>query len=380
MAITSLEADNRILTDAAKYTYLAYNYVSGTSSLTVLNATEPVFATDAYLLLGNFGSETSEIVKVSSVNSTTGAITLSASTRFAHQESTRVTVIPYNQVKFYHTTTEVFATTTLLATYDIQASDWNTTYNDSTYTTGYGWFVFYNSTTTATSNESNSLPYAGFDRDTVEDILNDFFSLLNNKELKLVTRDDALSWLNEGYSIMRNKLNLSNVEFSASELTSLSVTSGTSEYTLPTDFYQLSSITGGLNTSDPTSVGGMGKFTISYISLREAFSYTGNDTRYYIRGSKIGFLPTPQQDVTYYYMYLKKSDKLTSNSEALNLPDNGFYAIKDFMLYRAGRKFGNPNYMNDYKAFMKSLDDMVLAAADRDANLDECGIASYANV
>jgi len=79
-------------------------------------------------------------------------------------------------------------------------------------------------------------------------------------------------------------------------------------------------------------------------------------------------------------MYLKKSDKLTSNSEALNLPDNGFYTIKDFMLYRAGRKFGNPNYMNDYKAFMKALDDMVLAANDRDSNLDECGIASYANV
>lgn len=380
MAIITLEADNRILTESAKYTYLAYNYVSGTSSLTVLNATEPVFATDAYLLLGNFGAETSEIVKISSVNSTTGAVTLSASTRFAHQESTRVTVIPYNQVKFYYTTTEVFTTTTLLTTYDIQASDWNTTYNDSVHTTGYGWFVFYNSTTAAVSNESNNLPYAGFDRDTVEDILNDFFSLLNNKELKLVTRDDALSWLNEGYSIMRNKLNLSNVEFSASELTSLTVNSGTSEYTLPVDFYQLSSITGGLNTSSPTAVGNMGKFPVEYISLREAFSYTGSATRYYIRGSKIGFLPTPQQDVTYHYMYLKKSDKLTSNSESVNLPDNGAYIIKDFLLYRAGRKFGNPSYMNDYKAFEKGLNDIILAAADRDAALDECGIASYANV
>lgn len=380
MAIITLEADNRILLESAKYSYLAANYVSGVSSMSILNATDILFAANAYVLLGNFGSSDAEILKLSAVNATTGLLTFTTSTKFSHSESTRVTILQYNQVKFYYTTTEVFATGTLLATYDLQPSEWFTTYNDAVHSTGYGWFVFFNSTTSAVSNESNSLPYAGFDRDTVEDILNDFFSLLNNKELKLVTRADALSWMNEGYSIMRNKLNLSNVEYSASALSTLAITTGTTEYLLPNDFYQLSSMTGGLDTTNPTGFNQMGKYPIEYISLREAFMYTGSAPRYYIRGKYVGILPTPTVDATYHYMYLTKTDKLTSNSESIDMPDNGFYAVKDYMLYRAGRKFGNPNYMNDYKMFEKSLDDMIVAATDRDANLDECGIASHANV
>lgn len=380
MAIITLECDNRILLSSTKYSFLVANYISGTSSLTVLNATDPAFATNAYVLVGNLGSEDAEILKISSVNTSTGLLTFTSATKFSHSESTKVAVIPYNQVKFYYTVTDVFSTGTLLATVDIQANNWFTTYDDSAHAAGYGWFVFFNSTTSAVSNESNSLPYTGFDRDTVEDILNDFFSLLNNKELKLVTREDALSWLNEGYSIMRNKLNLSNVEYSASALSTLSITAGTSEYLLPTDFYQLSSLTSGMNPSDPTGFNQQGKYPIEYISLREAFNYTGSVPRYYIRGKYIGILPTPTVDTTYHYMYLTKTGKLTSNSETIDMPDNGFYAVKDFMLYRAGRKFGNPNYMNDYKAFMANLNDMIVAATDRDANLDECGISSYANV
>jgi len=380
MAITTLQADNRILLQSAKYSYLVSNYISGVSSLTITNATDPAFATDAYVLIGNVGADEAEILKISTVNSSTGLLTFTTSTKFSHSESSRVSVIPYNQVKFYYTVTETFSTGTLLATVDIQPGNWFTTYDDSTHVAGYGWFVFYNSTSTAVSNESNSLPYAGFERDTVEDILNDFFSLLNNKELKLVTRDDALSWLNEGFSLMRNKLNLSNREYSASALSTLSIVSGTSEYLLPDDFYQLVSITGGLETSDPTALNNQGKYPIDYISLREAFTYTGSAPRYYIRGKYIGILPTPQNSSTYHYMYLTKTDRVTSNSDVIDLPDNGCYVVKDFMMYRAGRKFGNPNYMNDYKMFIQNLNDMVVASVDRDAALDWCGIAPEANV
>lgn len=372
----TLSADNRILTENAKYSNLVSNYASGVSSFSILNATDG-FAVNDYLLLGNIGSENAEIVQIATVNTSTGAITTTAATKFSHSESTRVTIIQYNQVGFYWTATTTFATTTPLVEYeDIHASDWYTTYNDNAHSTGYGWFVFYNETTAVSSQESNNLPYAGFDRDTVEDILSDFFSMLNNKELKLVTRRDALSWFNEGYSRMRNRLNMTNVEYSASELGTITTTVGTYEYDLPTDFYQLISITSGLSSTDPTASGNYNKDELDYISLREAFTYKGSDTVYYIRGKRIGFLPTPSAVSTYHYMYLATACKLTSNSESADLPDQGFYVIKDFMMYRAKLKFTEYNAAANFlKAFEGGLAEMTIASIDRDANLDSWGSA-----
>lgn len=373
----TLSADNRILTENAKYSNLVSNYASGVSAFSILNATDGFSAGD-YLLLGNIGSENAEIVKIATVNTSTGAITTTSATKFSHAESTRVTILQYNQVGFYWTATETFATTTPLVEYeDIHVSDWYTTYNDDAHSTGYGWFVFYNETTTASSQESNSLPYAGFDRDSVEDILSDFFSLLNNKELKLVTRRDALSWFNEGYSRMRNRLNMTNAEYSASELGTITTTSGTYEYDLPSDFYQLISISSGLDTTSPGASGNYDKDALDYISLREAFTYKGSETVYYIRGKKIGFLPTPNETTTYHYMYLTTAGKLTSNSETVDLPDQGFYVIKDFMMYRAKLKFSEYNAASNYlKAFEGGLAEMTIASIDRDANLDSWGSES----
>lgn len=375
----TLSCDNRILTENAKYSYLVSNYASGVSAISIINASDG-YATDSYLLLGNIGSESAEIVKIATVNTSTGAITLSAPTKFSHSESSRVTILQYNQVKFYYTTLETYATDTLLTTTDLHVSDWFTNYNDESHSTGFGWFVFYNETTALYSQNSNSLPYAGFDSDTVEDILNDFYSLLNNKELKLVTRRDALSWFNEGVSRVTNRLNRTNAEFTASALSTLTTVSGTYEYPLPSDFFQLISITQALDTTDPTVSGNFSKHPLEYISLREAFSYAGSEPRYYIRGSKIGIVPTPDSATTYHYMYLVNPTKLDSNSSSVNLPNNGFYIVKDFMVYRAYMKFSNPNASIYYKSFNDGLAEMVIAAIDRDANNDSWQVGEYSNV
>ena len=377
--MVTLSADNRTLVADSKYSYLTTNYASGVVAINILNAVDGFTAND-YLLLGLFGSENAEIVQIDSVNVTTGAIVLKVATKFAHSESTKVSVMQYNQIGFFHNTTDTIAGATQLGSYvSIQASDWFSTYDDYTNDTGFGWFIFKNSTTSAVSQESNSLPYAGFNNSTLEDILNDFYSLLNNKELKLVTRQDALSWLNEGYSRVRNRLNMTNVEYSATALLPLVVSGGITEYLLPDDFYALESITASMDTSDPTAMGNLSKFPIEYIPLREAFSYMGSQTRYYIRGKYIGFVPTPVEGGTYQYMYRTKTTRLDSNSDSVDLPDNGQYVIKDFMMYRAYMKFNNPNATIYFKAFNDGIDQMVIAAMDRDANTDQFGIVNEAN-
>lgn len=377
----TLEADNRRLVLSSKYTYLQTNYASGVSTFFVLNATDSVYATDTFLLLSNFGSEDAEVVKISTVDNNTGEITITTPTLFAHSESTRVTVLPYDKVRFFHTTTTTFDTGTPLTGYiDIQPSDWFTTYNDESFSTGYGWYTFYNSVTTLLSQESNAIPYVGFESDTTENILSDFFSMLNNNELKLVTREDALTWASEGYGKMRNKLNLTNVEYTASAISSLSIVAGTIEYDLPADFDHLISFISGVNPSNPVAGGGT-KVDIEFIPLREAYTYNGSGPRYYIRGFKIGILPAPTVNTTYHYIYLKKAARLTLNTDEVDLPNGGEYVIKDYMLYRAYKKFQNAaESKSSFEAFTNGLNDMIIASVKRDANLDKWGIERSANV
>jgi len=376
-----IEADNRTLTVATKYSYLTTNYESGVNAFSVLNATDSQFSTDAFLLLGNFGAEDTEIVKILTVNNSTGAITTTASIKFAHSESTKVTILPYDQVRFFHTTDTTYVTTDPLTGYiNLQPSDWFTTYNDELNSTGYGWYIFYNSVTAIASQQSNPIPYAGFSTDTTEEILDDFFSMLNNKELTLITREDALTWASEGYGRIKNKLNLANIEYTSSTVTALSVISGTIEYDLPVDFDHLVSFISGLDTSDVGKAGGS-KVNIQFINLKNAYTYTGTGPRYYIRGTKIGILPTPGSDTTYHYMYEKKATKLTLNSDEVSLPSGGEYVIKDFMLYRAYKKFQNQvQSMDSLGAFKNGLDDMIISSVKRDSNLDTWKIDPQANV
>ena len=375
-----LQADNRGLTSSAKYSYTVTNYTSGVSTFSVLNATDTSFATDAFLLLGNFGAEDAEIVKISTVNNSTGVITTASATLFSHPESTRVTILPYDQIRFYHTTTTTFGTgTPLTGNVDIQPSDWFTTYSDSSNSTGYGWYVFYNSVTATYSQESNAIPYSGFESNTTENILNDFFSMLSNKELKLVTREDALSWASEAYGKMRNKLNLTNVEYTASAITALSIVAGTIEYDLPADFDHLLSFISGVDASSPGTWGSQ-KANINFMPLKAAYSYNGSGPVYYIRGNKIGILPTPAASATYHYIYLKKAARLDLNTDEVDLPNGGEYVIKDYMLYRAYQKFQNPQFKTHYEAFITGLNDMITSSVKRDANSDTWGIEGSANV
>lgn len=378
----SITADNRSLISVAPYSFLVDNHAGGVNTLTLVN-TDGMVVGDM-LLVGLFGNGTAEIFRIGSINESAQTITLldrsgaSTSTTFAHEESTRVSIIPYDQIRFYWTAllgtiadeTPTFASTTPLTSWqDIIPSDWFTTYNDEGHSTGFGWFVFRNSVTATESQNSNAVPYAGFAANSVQQIFSDFTSLLNNKELKLVTNDDMFSWLNEGIAIMKNKLNLSNPEYTVSTEQSLAIVVSTSEYQLPSDFSDLVQITDG--ESNPMA--------IPMITIANAMSYNGDTTKYYIRGRYIGFVPTPSATATYKYRYRSKGSRVTDLDDLIDVPDSGFYILKDWMMWRASLKFQNPNAATYYKSFADGLNTMIASSVKRDANQDTWGISSYAN-
>lgn len=364
----SLKADNRDLTINAKYSFLNANYASGITAPVITNSIG--FADADYVLFGNFGSETSEIIKVTTVNEDTHTLSLAAATKFAHSESTKVTVLKYNKVKFYQTAAATFsASENPLDTIDIQADSFLTYYYDTTNTTGFGWFVFFNATTSKATSNSNAIPYAGFAENSVKKILDSFFSLLNNKELKLISRSDAFDWLNEAYAIAMNELNLVNQEYTATS-DSISAEADTREYDLPSDFNNVISIF-------------HGNVEVKFIALDKIDEYATNGSgviRYYLRGSVIGFVPTPTESITFILRYNTKATTLTSYYDNIVLPDNNFYFLKDYLLFRAAKKLNRGDDKERFELFMVGIKRMKVTSVKRNANKDSWTVEPTANV
>lgn len=366
----TLRADNRDLLSGSKSSYLNANYLSGVTSIVITNSDG--FSKDDYVLLGNFGSETTEVVQVSAVTLATHTLDLVSATKFAHSESTKATIIKYNQVRFFHTATTTYSSASPVTGYiDIQPDDFYTKAYDTTNTTGYGWFIFYNSTTLRYTSNSNAIPYGGFEGGAVKTIIDGFFSLLNNKELKLVTNTDAFEWLNEGYAIAQNELNLINKEYTTSDEITLSIVSGTKEYDLDSTFSDLIYLYSG--TDDEYIL------KIDIEDVPDYDSSTANTPRYYLRGKKIGFSPTPTSNATYTMRFTTKSTRLTSYSDSIDFPDNNFYCLKDFMLFRAAPKLNKGDGKYYFELFMNAVNRMKLVSFKRDSSLDSWGISNEAN-
>lgn len=344
------------------------NKTIGTGSLTV--------GRNNSVLLGEFGSETSEIVTVSAVNKTTHTLTVGA-TKYAHSQDTKCYALPYNQAIFYHTTTATYNILTPITGYiDIQADSLYTVANDAVYTTGFSWYHFYNSITGKDSANSNAVPYAGFGDESVSNILASFYSLLNQNEKKLITDTDAMLWLNAGYSEMQNALNLVARDYFVASVQTVTTTSGTAETALNSNFSYV------LNVYDETNEQNVDPISLSAVSL---YNYdTGNTAKYYIRndGSAfyIGFSPVPTSAVEYSVRYAFKTTKLTSYYDSVIIPGNGHYKLVDYMLFRASPKLGRGDGITFKKIFDESIASLKVGFHKVDGSNDSWGISPESNV
>lgn len=367
----TLTASNVQLTQNAKYSYLNDNYLSGVTSFVLSNCNG--FAANDYLLLGEFGTETAEIVQIDSVTASTHTIALKVATKFAHAESTKVTIIKYNQVRFYHTTTATFAADVAVTGFiDIQADDLYTKAYDTTYTTGFGWFIFYNSTLLQGTTNSNAIPYAGFGENSVRNILDNFFSQLNSKESKLISYTDAFRWLNEAYARAKNELNLVNNNYTVDGIQSISVTTTTQEYDLESDFSSI------LSVWNETSSYEMEPIDMKDVSSND--SNSNNVVRFYLRAGKyIGFSPLPSSAFTAKVRYKTKTETLTSLYDNVELPNNNHYILLDYLLYRAAPKMNRPNGAEYLTVFETNVKKMKLDSMQNKRG-ESWGIAPEANI
>ena len=366
-----LQADNRSLTNSMPFSTCNLNLSSGITSFVVGDVSG---LTAGKAILGNWGSESSEVVTISGVTPSTNTVSLSAATKKAHSESTRLTMLKYDQVKFYWTATDTFNALNLLSTVDVDATGLFTTYTDLVHSTGYGWFSFYNSISVISTSNSNPIPYANFAYSTVKRIIDAVYSRLNQVQGKTISFDDAIYALNEGYSKLRSHLNLVEMDFSASDISTLNVVSGTKEYLLPDRFADLIYVSNPLNNNKDLEW-----IAVGDIGNNDQLTFSPLSLRYYIRGNLIGFSPTPVMDFTVNYRYSKLPTWLSSYYDSVDVPDDNFWPLIDYMRYCFADKL-NIDPTNAYKKWTDGIDLMKMSSIKRSANHDSWSRDQYAIV
>lgn len=367
-----LKAGNRSITSGSKVSYLSSSHAAGVTTINLVS--DVGFSVNDYVLLGEIGSETTEVVQVLTLPVSSESFTCAA-TQFAHPESTAAYIVKFHEIKFYWTATDTFDTTgPLHAGYlPLQVDDLYTKYTDVTHSTGFGWFIFHNATTGDASTNSNAIPYGDFAENSVKKILDTFFSMLNNKESSLISRADAMSYLNEAYAKATNELNLVDVEWNVKSVVPLAIIGGTQEYLLPDDFSDLISIV------DDTGL------ELENIYLENVLTYGMSQSyraRYYIRGKYIGFAPTPTTGKTFNLYYLAKSTTLSSPYSTLEFPGNNFYFLLDHMVARAGGKIGRSqtDIQMSMANYEKGIALMKMTSIRTSANKDSWSISPEANI
>lgn len=233
-----IRAQNKELTNDADFSSLSADATSGDSTISVYSISG--FAVDYILLIGEFGQEGSEIIATSTDTSPTGTtVTLTTTLTKSHPKDTKVYVIPYDQVSFYNAST-VAGSKTTLTTIAIDPEKEETTYTDTT-DSGYYFIRWYNSVSNTYSDYSDSIPYDGYDSNTVGYIIDKAMKETNKQFSDTLTYDMVISEINSCLRFIRGELKKwSNTEQFNYELDDALVEDDYT-WTLPTDYYDKNS-------------------------------------------------------------------------------------------------------------------------------------------
>lgn len=186
-------------------TYIAQTngVAAADTSVTVKNTVN--YVADNYIVVGLFGQNQSEIVKIATLPSAT-SLTVSAFS-FPHEQDAPLTRVLYNQFKIYRSTTGIAGTYTLLATKNLMVDEPFNSYDDSGAQSNYYYkFTYYNSTSSVESSYSTPIPATGFTFDSLQYLQTRILNLFGDPSEQKVKRDTVTDYLNEITEYIQLKL------------------------------------------------------------------------------------------------------------------------------------------------------------------------------
>lgn len=169
-------------------TIITTDAVAGLTVLTVKDITN--IHVNNILFVGQEGNQGSEIVKTHASTAPSGStITLAAATAQPHSASTKLRLIPYNQIEFSYASTSTGSKTVLVTT-PISAGLFQTIYLVSTYSAGFYFARWKDSVNTVYSSYSDATPVAGYTKLMARSIIDSALEDINKAGSN---RSDALS-------------------------------------------------------------------------------------------------------------------------------------------------------------------------------------------
>lgn len=210
-------------------TYSTAAISAGGTSLTVKD--NAALANNDYLILGVLGDQQTEIVKIGAAVSAGTALTIGATT-FSHPIGTKVTLVRYNQVALYGSSSASDAAPTAIGsavTIDVKRG-----YNEIKASTTYNYYYarFYNSQTTTYSSYSDSTAATGLSAQSRGELKKEFISIYSERIDELISDD----WLNRTINRWQRELQKRRKQWSVLRATSNTDTTQDKQgYTLPTD-------------------------------------------------------------------------------------------------------------------------------------------------
>lgn len=320
-----IRALNPNLTNAPK-TLIATAIAAAATAITVKNTNG--FVANDYVQVGETGAEKTEIIKLTTVTSP-DSFAVTSALKYAHGVDTPLYGLLYNQVRFYRST-DAGVNYSLLTTVDITSDQATTIYNDTTAASTY-WYktAFYNSTSGVISSYSQPIIATGYTSYSLKKLEDQVLVLYPDKEERLLKREDLKNWINARYlDIQADLRELDQGYFLKDNESSLaSLTSGTSKYTLPTDFYALKRC--------EVAYDGTTYYTAGPYNLRKwETSTVFEKTRpvYDFIGNTIWFRPTPDNSSGKYKLFYWYTDELEYLTDEI---DQTVRVFKDVLILHA---------------------------------------------
>ena len=215
---------NTILTEQAN---------AGATSISVANNSG--FSANDFIVIGNSGSEFTEIVRISSLSGN-NTINLASALKFSHYYSSPVTLIYYDKIEIERAISKE-GPYTLIATIDIAIDEDFTTFRDEEGDIDKFYRVRYkNSYNNKTSTYSSPLAGIGFTENSVRILLEKAKKLFSRYSDKIISREDWMEFLNEGYRVMINRILAINKDFGVKSIT---INPVDGKFPLPSDFLKV---------------------------------------------------------------------------------------------------------------------------------------------
>jgi hypothetical protein len=184
-------------------TYLSADAVAGDTTLTIQN-TEGITALD-YFVIGKMGTEQTELVQIATVTGnntiTTGAL------KFNHSIDTPLSFIRYNKYQVHRASSKTGTYTQLGTNQDIEVDQEFSEYEDTSgASTNWYKIRFYNTQTNSYSDYSDVIQGTGYTDDSVQAIMDRIYIIGNDTGRKVISEDEMMIVLNDGYRIAISKV------------------------------------------------------------------------------------------------------------------------------------------------------------------------------